>query len=256
MKRIACCAVTVALLFGSFHLPVQAQAPAGGYLAPLEMQPDFAERQKRQRAEQAYVRVMRGLSAFDSQGETDVRTWIEGFIVPAMTNPDHYAEIGEYRRDLMKNVAAAKSQDLHDFTVNLLFNAMRPLVEGNFPPPTRVNAMLLIAELNQNEMGSGVEMFTPHPMTLAYLRQQFSDPNQIDGVRVAALAGIHRHVEAQWWAAQPPAPDWIAGLKQEMLTVVNEVEPPAGRSPAAHAWFRGRATDVLGSLCGWAPDGA
>jgi hypothetical protein len=97
----------------------------------------------------------------------------------------------------------------------------------------------------------------PYAPTLPYLRQQASDVNQIDGVRVAALMGIHRHVESQWFLSnQRPADDVINGLTQEMLAIVTETEPPAGRSPEAHAWIRGRAVDILGSLSGWLPSPA
>jgi hypothetical protein len=207
--------------------------------------------------EGSVARLIRGTGSFDAQAQADAKEWFEGYFFPAMTTPDLYEEIGELRRRYTRDMQTIKQPPVYDFIVNLLLTNAKQLVEANYAPPTRINAIVLIAELNEGDKGQGAAGFpVPYAPALPYLREKLNDPNQIDGVRLVALAGIHRHVESQWWQSTPLDAALNDGLQREMLSIVTATEPPANRSPDAHTWFRGRAADVLGSLNGWAPTSA
>ncbi len=237
-------------------LPSSAVLAQPPYLDPLPIDPNLQEKTKGNRdAATAKSRIISGVSTFDAQAQADLRTYFEGYLFKSMTHPEKYGDIqDDVRKSTLNDLrnCATRSKELHDFLAGLVLTQMKPLVEQNHHPIVRVNAMLFIGELNAEERGTTSPAPTPLPAALPYLREQLKNPNQIDGVRVAALVGIQRHIEANWILEKRLADDVISGLTQDMVDLISAA-PPAGRSPEAHAWLQGRAVDVLGGLCGWLP---
>jgi hypothetical protein len=111
-------------------------------------------------------------------------------------------------------------------------------------PVARMNAMLIVADLNSKEYArGGGGAATPLPAALPVMLKEFSDPAQIDAVKVACLQGLLRHAEAgisdrgQWNEVQ-----------SEMLKTAVQKSPPKNRSEGGQDWIRRRAMDVLAAL--------
>jgi hypothetical protein len=111
-------------------------------------------------------------------------------------------------------------------------------------PVARMNAMLIVADLNSKEYArGGGGAATPLPAALPVMLKEFSDPAQIDAVKVACLQGLLRHAEAgisdrgQWNEVQ-----------SEMLKTARQAAPPKNRSEDGHSWIRRRALDVLAAM--------
>jgi hypothetical protein len=76
--------------------------------------------------------------------------------------------------------------------------------------------------------------------TFPILMKLYQDENNVDGVRAAALQGLHRHVV---FGSQIAANDRTT--LQTAMTQLLESPPPAGRSPQAHAYLQRYAVDIL-----------
>ena len=97
----------------------------------------------------------------------------------------------------------------------------------------------------------------PKIESLKVMLDELANPQQIDGVRAAALVGILRHVEIDRQLADVPGGQRrLVGNNAEimiadaMLKLVNEKEAPEGRSQGGHDWMRRRAVEILGCLGG------
>jgi len=191
---------------------------------------------------------------------TGVYRWLRGGEIPAdqrdtferyfkeyeigrWTQPDQLHELPARRNNLLNAVKSAKISAAHDELVTLLLDFLSTLAgEANRHPAARYNAMLTIGELNQRE-ADGRRAPQPLPEALSVLLGAFTDANQIDAVRVAALLGLYRHAaigitDAQFRDTQ---------LIPAMLDLVQAKTAPE-RAPEGHAWMRARAIDVLGAL--------
>jgi hypothetical protein len=174
---------------------------------------------------------------------------------PNWTRPDHLekgvrqTKIAEDRQWLTQLLERAKNPAAHlrlrelirDVMVILVKQDPRP--ERNYHPAVRYNAMLLIGELNSTEAitGVGKAPAVPWEEVLDVLRENVTDPTQIDGVRVAALIGIQRHAEGDL------APDPRSQIIADLLPILRS-DPPAGRSPRGHEWIQRQVMEILGSL--------
>ena len=114
--------------------------------------------------------------------------------------------------------------------------------QADMRPATRVNAMLMIGELNASESPSGTSA-VPLPAALPILVQAAGDPQQLDAVKVAAMVGILRHVEL----GGVQTPDARASVTNLALALAT-AKPAAGESDDAHAWMQKQAADVLGAF--------
>ena len=109
--------------------------------------------------------------------------------------------------------------------------------DGKADPVVRVNAMLLVGELN----GAGRKPWTP---AVASLVAAVGDAALPPAVRIAAAAGLARHVEAD---AVGRSTDVGPGL------VALLGSPLAGVDPLAADWLRSRALAMLAQMGGSAP---
>jgi hypothetical protein len=245
------CSFTVLMCW----LPGTAQDQAAGpYLDPIPLDANYANKNAVRDLETNKLRAVNAKALDDATRET-IRAYYQDYLFKFLTHPENYGEWSGHRRRILGELrrSYATSREIHDYLASLVFSSCRPLVEQNYHPVIRLNAMLLIGDLNEQERGVGPEK--PLAATLAYMREQVKNPAQIDPVRVAALTGILRHVEAYWVAGEQPAPEVISELTAEMTSLVTS-PPPPGRPADVHAWIQARGVDILGSLSGWKPDSA
>ncbi len=124
---------------------------------------------------------------------------------------------------------------------------MKKLVaDDKLPIQSRVNALLVIGDLNEKEPKlTGLQLAAPpEPLIAAtpYLLQLFDNPQTPLSLRATALRGLHRHADLGVAPAHQPA------LLASMLTAVQDANVPKDCSPAAHEFLRRRAVEVLGYL--------
>jgi hypothetical protein len=150
------------------------------------------------------------------------------------------------RENLKRKYAdAAKGAQVHEELNNLTFEFMDSVANDNYHPLVRVNAMLMIADLNETDPNGA-----PWKNALPALLKAASDPKMIDGVRVEALRGLERH------AKSGITPALRGQVTTAMLAIIGQHIPPAGRTQDGHDWICRRAIDVLAALGDAGPNDA
>jgi hypothetical protein len=199
--------------------------------------------------------VMTGRDSFSSSRAL-LESWYRSYLFPSMATPDQLGELYEKRESLAKDMemAAERAEPaVHQYLLDLAYEEATRRATGNYHPFVRYNAMLIIGNLNQTEASlvNGVRYPAVRlPKALDFLVDEFTKPDQIDVVKLAAMIGIQRHFFlVRYRPADQPIPDArkaeIAGLLKALL---DEKTVPAGRSPGMHVWLRRTAADVLGTL--------
>lgn len=146
----------------------------------------------------------------------------------------------------LRRAGEATSQDVHQRLITMLADALPKVMKDNtYHPSARLNAMLLLGELNDRETAASDDRPTPLASALPLLLQEAADTAQEDFLRAAALVGVRRHVSLTMTAESRRTV--MEAMKELVLAKV----PPQGRSSDGHHWLRKQALDILASL---APD--
>jgi hypothetical protein len=161
---------------------------------------------------------------------------------PRWTLPENLALLVEFRKDLRNDLKTAKKTAVHDHLNKLALDYFSKLAAGNYDPAVRVNAMLMIGELNAVEAPSLLDAPVALPEAREVLLKTVADEQQPEAVKVAALDGIIRH--AQIGLDDPAA---RKAVSDAMLKLLNS-DRPVGGSVVGHTWMQAQATEVLGEL--------
>ncbi|MEX2142069.1 MAG: hypothetical protein WD894_22575 [Pirellulales bacterium] len=137
---------------------------------------------------------------------------------------------------------AATNRQAHDKLNDLTLNAMSVIAADSYHPIARYNAMLLIAELNEDE-----DRETPYKQALVPMVNAARSTATVDGVRAAAMVGIVRHAKA---GIQP---NWQASLTPIFKQLATDTKRPPERSQEGHDWIRRRALEALAAMQGQNP---
>ena len=171
------------------------------------------------------------------------------------TTDEALKELPKKRQRLfVEHLEACAVPAVHKYLVDLVFAQMKEIVEDNYHPACRYNAMLTISGLNSVDAARvGPDKKTPEPLidALSYILEQFTKADNNDAIRMAALLGLVRHLE--WDNFRGAAPPYVPAIPQptrdeivkQLLTLALSSEPPAGRDAAGHEWFRRRAIEGL-----------
>ncbi len=119
---------------------------------------------------------------------------------------------------------------------------MKVVIRKVNDPECRVNAALVLGDLNEEFEGDGGKLLRPLPAALNDLIGYLKMPKLPDYMRAAAMVGVQRH------ASYPMEPGVEAALTQLMLRMLSEKQVPPSRSPGSHAYMRRSAAEVLGVL--------
>jgi hypothetical protein len=148
------------------------------------------------------------------------------------------ASLPARRQELATHFRNAKSGEVRDHLNQLVLNFLKKLVEGEFHPAVKVNALLMIGELNGTDAG-GRGM--PLPEALTFLIAEAENTKIPDGLRAAALIGIMRHA-----VAGVPSGDAQKAVAGAMLQLAGDV--PSGLTPSGRAWIAAQAVEILAVL--------
>jgi len=154
-------------------------------------------------------------------------------------------QLTKFRNDLSRDLKRpSKTNQVHDYlnalALSYMENLAKPYPPGQcFHPAVRINAMLMIGELNQIEPTPSVPP-KPWSTALPVLLRTLNDSQQLDAVKVAALVGVLRHAEL----GAIESNDAVKAVVAAMVEVLNAESDAAG-SAVGHAWMKARAANVL-----------
>ncbi|WP_153556784.1 hypothetical protein [Roseimaritima sediminicola] len=164
------------------------------------------------------------------------------YLFPKMTQPDQLTELPKMNQEILKDLRVAQSSGSTQAAKAILdwsvANA-RKLAQGNYHPAVRVNATLLLGQLDEQAS------IPPVPAQQAFLPlvSLYRNKSVPDGVRAAALIGLHR-----WTQFGLPKLNantrYRDGLVQIMLDLAKEPVPD-NRTAEGHAYLQRYALDAL-----------
>jgi hypothetical protein len=170
-------------------------------------------------------------------------TWVKN-IAASSSKKEKVPGLPAWRKDLRSSHLGKKSEAaaVHDHLNDLVLKFMNQLAaDSEFHPAVRVNAMLMIGELNSVEQ-VGVTPAVPLPEALKVLLAVVESNKLPDGVRAAAMVGILRHADPKVLDE-----DGRKLLTAAMLRLVAE-DPPTGPAAPGREWILTQAVETLGLL--------
>jgi hypothetical protein len=177
------------------------------------------------------------------------------------TWPDRLATLPKLRNSLKSDLriaGRAESRAAHQLLNALALEYFAQLaLDDQRHAATRVNAMLVVGDLNEQEAIGSEGSPVPLAAALSTLEQALEapdDPNHgaNDAVKCMALVGIVRQATLRDLGAADQQ-----RLAAQAIALATQRETPPARQELAHTWMRRRAMDVLGALAraearGWA----
>ena len=189
--------------------------------------------------DEAVVRRVEGIAkSFATTGNGDqamVNGYFKVYVPAKMTAPDGIKDLTAVTQEaanLLVRAQRSNNQAVIQRITLLLLESMKGVAEGNYHPAARINAILLLSRLDRQPANPATKT-PPLPLeqTLPILLSLYQDANNVDGVRAAALHGIHRHVRFGFPGIDAESRGTIT---QEMTSLLN-APAPAGRNAKAHA---------------------
>ncbi|MEC7680673.1 MAG: hypothetical protein VX694_15485 [Planctomycetota bacterium] len=199
--------------------------------------------------DEAVVRRVEGIAkSFATTGNGDqamVNGYFKVYVPAKMTAPDGIKDLTAVTQEaanLLVRAQRSNNQAVIQRITLLLLESMKGVAEGNYHPAARINAILLLSRLDR-QLANPATKTPPLPLeqTLPILLSLYQDANNVDGVRAAALHGIHRHVRFGFPGIDAESRGTIT---QEMTSLLN-APAPAGRNAKAHAYLQRFAVDIL-----------
>ena len=225
--------------------------------------------------------VLAGTQALDAQAPNSLdanmqpqtnrqllTTWYQQFRFAKLTQPTSVGEISANRIAFLEDLnKRCRSQEVHDFLVrDVTYPAMQTIIQGNFHPVVKYNAMLIVGSLNAEESIAGAQRLPPVPYApaLQMMVQFVQDDTASDALRLGAWIGVLRHITMDLYNTgiqgqlntslqntRTIPPNGKLLIFNEALDLVKQ-QAPANRSLEAHTWFQRRALDVIG-IVGFIP---
>jgi hypothetical protein len=155
--------------------------------------------------------------------------------------PENIAQLPKFRADFRNDLAVAKTLDVHNWITDIAIDVFpRIAASSNAPPALRINAALMVGELNLTDP-VGKASAKPLAAAIDPLLQMVNADEQIDGVKAAALFGLLRHAELG------VEDDDVR--QQNANAMVKLVEAPTAADDG-QAWIKSQAIEILGFLGG------
>jgi hypothetical protein len=168
------------------------------------------------------------------------KAFLERTALPQLAQPANRGTIDRVRRRMRETLCGDASGDRKaaEAAMRVVLDFMARLArDQQADPVVRVNAMLLVGELRSGDQ-------KPWPPAAAVLAEAIGDARLPAAVRIAAAAGLDRHVEAAGKSLAPTVgPVLVKVLENPVPTV----------DPVAAAWLAARCLDMLGTLGPAAP---
>ncbi|HBJ35513.1 MAG TPA: hypothetical protein DDZ51_12345 [Planctomycetaceae bacterium] len=176
-------------------------------------------------------------------GYTAFQAYYQQYLFGKLMDPAYVAEYGSVMQALLDDLDRAHKNGSPAVKLisDWIVSGASAIAAGNYHPAARVNATLLLAYVDKEAVRGRPPV--PAPTALVPLVMLYRADTNPDGVRAAALQGLLRHVKLDA-VSKPEHKSGIAGLMLQLA----ESQPPAGRSPEAHAFMQRYAIDILNFL--------
>lgn len=174
-------------------------------------------------------------------------TYFQKYSLGRWTQPENLASLPVYRKELRSQLTTTfnkGSNKAHTRLNSLLLDQLDKIAKGNFAPAVRVNAMLMLGDLNSQESAKPGAAPIPLPAALVPITRAISDDKQLESVKVAALEGLRRHVDTPPGVAEGEARRAMVASLVKLVAAT----PSPDRLPIGHDWMRGSASEVLGAI--------
>lgn len=175
-----------------------------------------------------------------------VDQYFTNYVPAILTDPAHITKVSEVMEDYVDILNKAQRSGRNTRAVQeQVFRMMNGIAANNFMPSARISAINVLSLLDSAPANTSNKT-PPVPLaaTLPVLVGLYQDEANVDGVRAAALHGIHRHVN---YGFRNLSDEQKAGLS-EMMNQLLDSKPPAGRSAEAHAYLQRFAVDINDKL--------
>jgi len=192
----------------------------------------------------AVTQILRNGTFESQQQQTEFENYYDQYALARWKDLSRTHQLSDYRKDLANELKMGKTGAPHETLVDKAMSFCTDLVTGNYHPAVKVNAMLVIGDLNERDTTLPTEQPVPLPAALPLLLQAVNDPDQLDAVKVVALLGIIRHatLNAELGIGDQNLRD--TQLVPAMLQLATTKVQP-GRSAEGHAWMRMLAMEAL-----------
>ena len=268
--------VVIALCCSFFAVTADGQQPAQAPFQIVPVHPGLIDQGRLYNTINSQVnQILAGVQSLDAQAPNTLDpnmqpqtnrqllvSWYQGYRFAQMTQPTSVGEISANRISFLEDLnKKCRSQEVHDYLVgDVAFPAMQAIIQGNFHPVVKYNAMLIVGALNAEESIAAATRLPPVPYapSLALLVQYVQDDTASDALRLGAWVGVLRHITMDFYntGIQGQLNTTIQGTRtippNQKLLIYNQAlalvkqSAPASRSLEAHTWFQRRALDVIG----------
>ena len=231
---------------------------SGLELLPLKSYKTKAEYDTKKRSVQADLtslesltkKVLKGDSEFGPNRDSLDR-FLGRYFLPRMTHYDDMSiSAGKLRDDLIRNYLnkSYNAQARDHVLDNIIYPFATKVVEGNYHPASRINAMYLIGSLNRREGVRRESLPTLMTQSLTYMIAALDKADMPNYLKVAALHGIARHVGIDQDAQKQINNVTRNSIRDRMLKLVQQ--PYNGKKNDDDLlYFQQRlATQILGEL--------
>ncbi len=193
------------------------------------------------------LKTARDLDKVEKSVQGKAKFYLEKYIPWKLTQKENLPELSKTIEDLLKDLDGAQRMSSAGTRTLLAgtFVGMKTIAEGNYMPAARINAINALARLNATPLNISAGR-PPLPLKYSYpiLFKLYANEKENDGVRAAALHGMHHYTT---FAFPALTPDQKKALVDEMNKLI-AAEPPKSRSPEAHAYLQRFAVDILNIL--------
>jgi hypothetical protein len=218
-----------------------AHGPAGGSVAAspkADVDDPYDDALKRSR--QKIVEILRKETVAAADGEV-LNRYYRNFAFARWRRPENMGQLPQFRRELRIDLTMGKARDVHNWIANLALDVFpRIAANSNAPPVLRVNAALMVGELNLTDP-VGNASAKPLAAAIDPLVQMVNAKEQIEGVKAAALVGLLRHVELG--VEDDDARQQIAAAMVKLVEASTSADE-------GQSWIKSQAIEILGFLGG------
>ncbi len=237
-------AVVLSLFRTSFYTRAVAQLPESTVKPYRELEVDDSQRRRNR------FRVTKILLAgrFANNAERElVEQFYTTYAMARWSLLENRAKLPEFRKELGNQLRTCgtgeRPSHVHEYLNSTILKYMADLSKGNYHPAVRVNAMLMIGELNAGESATTSVQPVPLSEVVPVLTSAIEAKDRIDAVKIAAMVGLQRHCALGAIKSDQAK----AAVLKAMLGLLN-VRRPAGRTAAGDGWMRAQAAGILGML--------
>lgn len=258
-KRISMLLAFIALAFASILAAQQAHGQEGEYLT-LTMPAKYADAAKLKRLESQVNLALSDSSLTPASPEWKAaEEYYNSYFPYLMAQPDGGAKMNEVTYNALQHLRRASQSATPAFRTALhaMIKGKAEMVAASqvqgkyFRPVARINATLLLAQLDAKPAQGGQPPVPDLSTAETLVRRLYENKDAPTGVRVVALSGIRRQ-------AVLLGPSMNEDLKRYYMTKARDLlegKPPAGlekdkMEPAAYEFMQRYAVDIVRALGG------